>query len=393
VILLFDSGTRYRFGQISFPGDTLDPSFLIRYVKFKPGDPYDSGALQTLQSDLINSNYFSRVELIAPHEKAVEYRIPIAVTLEMRNPRQLSFGLGYGTDTGVRGKIGFEQRWVNRWGHRFNAELIASQIKYSLAANYMIPGADPSTDSYNLYTALKREKSDVKDFSSAGVGGNWKKQLGVWERVLSLDYGVETFRFEEDQTSKLLMPGVRFTRTVADDPLNVSRGSRLELSTRGAYEPLLSDLSFLQPRVSAKLIRSRGNKNRVIVRAEAGTTFVSDFTLLPASLRFYAGGDNSVRGYDLDKIGPQDNDGNVIGGKHLVVGSLELEREVWNKWSAALFLDTGDAFNDTPELKTGVGLGVRWQSPVGPIRVDIAHALDKPPGDTIRLHISIGPEL
>lgn len=395
VILRFDTGRRYRFGQIRFPDTVLAPEFLRRYVKFQPDDPYVSSDLLKLQSALINSDYFDQVEVAAPYEQAEDYRIPVEVRLKMLPSRKFSFGLGYGTDTGPRGKVGFEYRYLNRWGHRFKTELLGSQIKYGASAEYTIPGADPTTDLYSLRAKLLRENSDVKDTYSATLGGSWKKQFGLWQRILSLDYLVESFSFDSDeQLTKLLIPGMTWTRVQSDDPLNVRRGSRLQLQLQGAYQPLLSDLSFIQPVVRGKLIHGLGERGRLLVRGDVGTTWVSDFDKFPASLRFFAGGDNSVRGYDLDKIGPVNREGDVIGGKHLLVGSLEYEYPLWwEKWSVAVFVDSGDAFDDTPDLKTGVGFGVRWQSPVGPVRVDLASGLDRPPGDIIRLHLSIGPEL
>jgi len=161
----------------------------------------------------------------------------------------------------------------------------------------------------------------------------------------------------------------------------------------GAYQPLLSDLSFLQPRVSGKLVWSFAKRNRIIGRADIGTTWVSDFDKLPSSLRFFAGGDQSVRGYALDKISPVDGEGNEGGGRHLVVGSLEYEYRLFEQWGLAAFVDSGDAFDDGLDMKTGVGIGVHWYSPIGPVRVDLGHALDRPPGDMIRLHLIIGPAL
>jgi translocation and assembly module TamA len=135
-------------------------------------------------------------------------------------------------------------------------------------------------------------------------------------------------------------------------------------------------------------------EGRLILRGDAGMTWTSDFDKLPASLRFYAGGDNSVRGYKLDNIGPKNAQGNVIGGKNLLVGSLEYEHRVLEKWSIAGFVDSGDAFDQgNPKFKTGVGFGLRWLSPVGPVRVDLASGLSRPPGDTVRLHLTIGPDL
>lgn len=392
VVLQFDTGKRYQFGQINFPDTALAPYFLRRYLDFQPGDPYTSDALLTLQSELINSDYFQRVTVNAPVEEAQNYRVPVDVGLTMNDSRQFSFGLGYGTDTGVRGRVGYEYRWLNRWGHRLKLEALASQIRQSATAEYIFPGADPSTDFFNLRAGFAREDSDVKDTTSILVGSSWNKRFDLWQQILSLDYTIESFSTDERITSRLLVPSASWIRTKLDDPFVIRRGNQLEITVRGASESVLSDLSFLQAVGRGKIIAPVGERGRLIARTDLGTTTASRFAELPTSFRFFAGGDNSVRGFELDKIGPRNSDGDIIGAKHLIVGSLEYEHRLYESWGAAVFVDSGDAFNESPDFKTGVGIGMRWFSPVGPVRIDLAHGLEDP-GDTIRLHLSIGPEL
>jgi translocation and assembly module TamA len=130
-----------------------------------------------------------------------------------------------------------------------------------------------------------------------------------------------------------------------------------------------------------------------MVRGHVGTTAKSDFDELPASVRFFAGGDSSVRGYDFDALGPVDASGLVIGGSSLATGSFEFEQPLRDRWSLAFFVDSGNAFESSRlNAKTGAGLGGRWQSPLGPIRVDLAHPFDDDT-DNWRLHISLGPDL
>jgi translocation and assembly module TamA len=129
----------------------------------------------------------------------------------------------------------------------------------------------------------------------------------------------------------------------------------------------------------------------LLVRGEIGRTFTGNFADLPPSLRFYAGGDNSVRGYGYQEIGPRVNDRNV-GGRNLAVFSVEGERRFTNTWGMAAFVDAGDAFDSSPQMRVGVGVGLRWRSPVGPVRIDIAHGLDDP-ASPVRLHLNIGTDL
>jgi translocation and assembly module TamA len=393
VTLLYDTGRRYHFGQIHWSDTALDPALLQRYLKFQPGDPYDSKALLNLQSDLISSGYFQQVEVATPREKAVNYRVPVDITLEMRDSRQYSLGFGYGTDTGVRGRFGFEQRWLHPWGDRFKVELLASQIGAALTTEYTIPGIDPVTEAFVLRGGLSYENSPaIKNTYTGLVGASWKKQYGLWQGIGSLDYRVDSFEFENRQISHLLIPGISVTRIDVDDPVNINQGTLLALQLRGAYEPLLSDTSFIQGIVNGKWIQRLSEHGRLIARGSLGTIAVSDFNALPPALRFFTGGDTSVRGYQLDTIAPRNARGTIIGGKHLIVGSLEYEYRFWGNWGIAAFVDSGDAFTNTLDMRTGAGLGLRWFSPVGPLRLDLAHGFEYP-GDSIRLHLTFGPEL
>lgn len=391
--LHLSSGKRYRFGAVSFQQGFLNPQLLARYNRIQPGSPYDAAALIDLQSALADADYFQEIELQAGPERAEGDTIPVDVRLTPRARERYDFGLGYGTDTGPRARIAYADRWINAEGHRLNADLRLSPVKSTLTGEYLIPGEDPRTDQYAIRTGFEREDSSTL-FSEIGLlGVSARHQDGLWQRVVSLDYQFERYREDEElRASKLLIPGITWSRVEADDRMNVSQGTRLDLRLRGAAEPLLSDLSFVQASVGAKWVWRLTEDSRLLARGDLGTTWSSNDPALPPSIRFAAGGDNSVRGYEYKSIGPRDSDDKVLGGKRLIVGSLEYEHRVEGPWSVAAFVDVGDAFDESPELKVGAGLGVRWSSPVGPIRLDLAHGFDEP-GDAFRIHFTLGPDL
>ncbi len=155
-------------------------------------------------------------------------------------------------------------------------------------------------------------------------------------------------------------------------------GDRQDILIEGSNEAWGSDANFLRTRLNSQWVRSLGENNRFVGRATVGATSTDDFRQVPPSLRFFTGGDSSVRGYEYETIAPENSSGELLGGKHLLVGSLEYQRRVANNWWGATFVDTGNAFNDwwPDELKTSAGVGVRWISPVGPVRLDIAHPFD-----------------
>lgn len=393
VVLHLATGPLYRFGTVSFGYSGLDDELLQRYVQFKPGDPYSSRRLLELQRALEDSNYFEKVDVQSQRDQAQDLVIPVVVTLESRKRHRYTAGLGFGTDTGARGLLGWEHRRINRFGHRMNTEIKVSEIRQSLTANYSLPLTDPRSDRLEFTAATLDEQSDTIDSRLYKLGVGRTLARGSWREALTLNYQVEDYRVGlTDESTKLLIPGLSYTKVRAENRIITKRGYSLQFDLRGAAQPLLSDTSFAQAGAKAKLIRSVGKNGRWIARAEGGTTWTADFEELPASLRYFAGGDQSVRGYSFEELGPRDASGKVIGGRNLIFGSLEYEHRVVGNWGVALFADTGNAFNNFSEgLETGVGIGLRWQSPIGMVRVDLASAVSQ--DNALRLHFTLGPDL
>jgi translocation and assembly module TamA len=154
-----------------------------------------------------------------------------------------------------------------------------------------------------------------------------------------------------------------------------------------------SDTSFLQTIVSGRFVRPVSNRSRFLARATIGVTEKSEFGELPPSVRFFAGGDESVRGFGYNTLGPKDELGNVIGGSNLLVASIEYERHLRGNFYGAMFLDAGNAFDGFDvDPAIGAGFGVKWLSPVGPLRFYLAHPLNKS-DRSVRIHIRLGADL
>jgi len=205
---------------------------------------------------------------------------------------------------------------------------------------------------------------------------------------------VEDFEVADQAgTSRLLMPGTLWSRVRGDNALRPANGWRIEFELRGAADNLGSDTTFVQNVSSGKWIKSLESKARLIASAKLGLTAVDNFDDLPPSVRFFAGGDNSIRGYDFQSLGPTDDAGKVIGGRGLALASFEYEHPIRNRWSFATFVDAGNAFNQRDfDVKVGAGIGARWQSPLGPIRIDVGFPVNET-DHSPRLHITLGPDL
>jgi translocation and assembly module TamA len=190
----------------------------------------------------------------------------------------------------------------------------------------------------------------------------------------------------------LILPGLRFTQRQVDDILRPTKGFRYYLELRGSTDTLGAETSFFQFLGNADFLYPLTHRVSFIPRLQVGTTWQRDpITDLPPSLRFYAGGDRSVRGYTYQSLGPTDASGKVVGGKNLLVGSLELEYAIAKNWGIAGFYDVGNAFNSADDfrLAQGAGIGIRYYTPAGPLRVDVARQINVDnPG--YQLHVSIG---
>lgn len=390
--IIFSTGQRTRISELRFSDSPISEDLLRRYPRFTEGDHLDVAQLIDLQSALIDSNYFADVEVLPLLSELEDGEIPIQISLTPRPRNLYRAGIGFGTDTGTRIQLGLDRRYVNSRGHRLNANLRLSEIRNDLSGSYMIPGTDPRSDQYGIRGRYSDENSDTIESQTYAVGGIWQKQIGDWERVLTLDLEQEQFTFDDvTQSVVLLIPRAKFTKTVADDLFNTRKGYNLGLSAAASSDSLLSDISLIQLTLNGKRVDSLSDNWRLLSRFELGATVTDNFDLVPASMRFYAGGDNSVRGYDYQKLGPESANGNIIGGQYLMVGSLEADYMFRPNWRLAGFMDAGNAFDDFSEpVKTSVGFGVRWQSPVGPIRLDLA----KPIEDSgFRIHFTLGPDL
>ncbi|NWB94028.1 autotransporter assembly complex protein TamA [Pseudomonas agarici] len=396
--LVYDSGPRYALGKVHFAGDTpFDDDLLQRMVPFKPDTPYDSELIAELNQALQSSGYFDGVRVDATPTAATAQVIPVDVQLQTRKPRTMGLGLGYSTDVGPRGKANWTRHWVNGEGDSYGIESEISAPRQNVGIWYDHPLDPPLTDKLRWAAGYQYEELANTDSLSKllTVGPEWHSMLpSGWQRVISLKWQREEYRLGDDSgLSTLLMPGVSYSYLRSDNRIDPHNGYRLQFDAKVAKEGLGSDNNLLYSTALVKGLTTVWDKHRFLGRVQVGGSATNGYKSVPPSLRFFAGGDQSVRGYDYQTLSPENSDGDRIGGRYMVAGSLEYQYSVADKWRVATFVDQGNSFNslDFPSLKTGVGIGVRWVSPVGPIRLDLAHALDDPGG--IRLHFSMGPEL
>ena len=347
-----------------------------------------------------------------------EKKIPVIVTLNADRLNSAEVGAGYGSDTGARVRGQYRRAIVNRRGHSFDANVELSQIRQSIDGRYNIPYKHPLNDYISLVGGYEREERDdvaqgnglMIESAVAGVDRIIKRPRGSWQHTFGLRYRLDritqdgvldseeipdAFLANPNEQQQSLLFGYEVARTTSDKRVNPGKGFRQTYKVELGSETLLSDADMAIVNAGWRFIYSLGeNDNHQFVgRGDLGYIFTEDFTKVPYNLRYFTGGDQTVRGFDYKSLSPEEN-GFKIGGQALAVGSLEYNYQFKEGWRAAVFSDVGNAYDkdfNTPTAYS-VGLGLRWASPIGPIRVDVASGIsddDHP----IRIHFFIGSQL
>ncbi|MDH4110917.1 MAG: BamA/TamA family outer membrane protein, partial [Gammaproteobacteria bacterium] len=270
-----------------------------------------------------------------------------------------------------------------------------SKVRTGILAEYRKPLRNPRTEWMSYTGAIESETTDTSESDLIRAGVRRSRQFAPnWLRTASLDVNYESFLIGTvDDNSLLVLPAIAFDNKEADQDLHPTHGRRLGLELRGTHRAIGSSTNFLQVVGRARFIRSFGTDSRLIARGTIGFTAKEEFDELPPSVRFFAGGDESIRGFNYKSLGPLDQDGNVVGGSNLLVASLEYERRLKGEFFGAVFVDGGNAFDGTEvDPAYGAGLGIKWRSPIGQLRFYLAHPLNKS-DDSIKIHVSLGADL
>lgn len=394
VRLHFDSGTRYRFGQVSFSGQQIASDRLQSLVPFQAGDPYLASQLGELNQALANTNWFSSILVTGDTEAIAEHTLPINIELAPRKRNSIETGIGYSDDVGARLKLNWLKPWLNERGHSLNSKLAISGAEQSIEAAYKLPLQSVATDFWQLQYGLRnRDYQDTRSVeSNLALERHWLL-ANDWYRTASIRWLYEDYtQADQDDSSSLIMPGISFSRSRQTGSGMPRRADRLLLGIEVSDPAWGSDASFVRLRGRFGYIDSFGDRHRLVSRLDAGAVLMEAVDNLPPSLRFFAGGDNNLRGYAYESVSPQNQQGELIGGRYMATASLEYQYRVTGNWWLATFADYGSAWTDNPDWKRGVGFGVRWGSPIGAVRIDFAWGLDAE-GSPFQLHFSLGPEL
>ena len=449
LFLQLDTGVRSVMGTVEFAQDFIEPGVLQAIPRFEAGDPYRALLLGRLRTDLWRTGYFEQIDVQELRRPELDPpRVDVRVALTPREPNTHQFTVGYGTDTELRGQYRWQRHLLSErgdslgvgvgWQQRFDETLLSGE--------YRLPRQRRPQQYWLLNSTFRSESRDVElteelggDVVPIGAGrvDSLRSRFGK-VRLLSLPVSQEQITetvfvealLERDDFDRLTQtPGSSGSATIldgeelrlGDSTLSLSVGVEYDwpvISGRGfltqghherawlftSNEAWGSDREFTQAYFSTRWNRVFAERWKLLLRGELGYTDAQvnevqldvdgrvlqlSVTELPFVYRFQAGGSRSVRGYDFEQLS-----NNGIGSNHILTASAELEFKFREHWSVAGFYDVGNAFNDWSQrdLKSGAGLGLRWYTPAGAVRLDYARGLDLP-GEPWRLHLSIGTPL
>jgi len=390
-----DTGEQYLFGEIEIAQDAITDEAMRRLLRMHPGDPYTLDTLLRTQYTLDDTQYFSVVDIESGDPDPATRTVPITVTAEPSRKHRYAAAIGYGTDTKARGKFTWDNRRVNENGHKFKLELLGSSIVSDLTGRYVVPVMDIALEKLEFTGTLRDEELGDTQSKRAEVSAGLTQVLGRWQRVLKVALAEEE-TIDPDKTSSTnfyIVPSIAYSTL----PSYIVGGRRRPYSfsaeLRGSPETLGSDASFLQLRLKGERIFDLSELWHLHLRSELGISRIAATSDLPASQRFFAGGEGSVRGFALNELAPKDDQGRTVGGRNLVTGTVEFVRDLPRNFGIAAFYDIGNAFDDfsNPDLQDSAGLGLRYNIAVATFGVDVAQALSDP-GRSPRFHLYIATQ-
>ena len=392
--LWFESGIRYQFGELIFDLDTPAEKYIRSLLNFQVNDPFDTNVLNAYNQELNQTGYFKSISLLPNMDKKQDRSIPLHVITYMNPEDSFTAGLGFSTDEGVRGTFGWKHPWVNQYGHSIEASLTASDPKQEASIVYKMPIDDPLYNYYSIqsgYKMLDQNDTDTKQYV-VSFNRHWRLD-NDWLRTIYLRYDNESgLQGQQEFSTALVLPGISFSRTRSRGGINIDWGDKQMVFFEFAEDSLLSTDDVVKVYGQTKLIRTYAG-HQFVASAEVGAILSESIYDVPSSMRFFTGGDQSIRGYDYEEIAPEDSDGYLVGGSYLATASLEYRFPLTDSWKFAVFSDIGTATDDfSEELSKSVGAGVVWASPVGPIRFYVAAPLTDT-DDSYKIHFMIGPEL
>lgn len=391
--ITLDTGERYRFGEITLQGTRIETDRLQPFITFKPGDPYQESKVTELYKALLDCGYFKDLSVTPDRDNSIDRQVPVVVALTDDRAHRFNVGAGYGTDSGVRTRFQWSKPVINDYGHSTGATAQVTEREKSVEFEYKIPDGHPAKDYYlgqasfvdELVAEQRVQTTTFTASHNHEFDNHWVENL-----YTKLTQEVNT---EEVSNAFFVIPGAAYSHLELKGKPIAREGHRYLIEAEFSDPAIGSDTQFIKVHGVGKWLLPMSERQQMLFRLEGGSIHAEEFEKVPLTTRFFAGGDQSIRGYDYQTLSPLNDKGNPKGARYLTIGSSEYLWQFAERWQWALFVDRGRAFDNSDEpYRTGAGIGVRWLSPVGNVRFDVASRVnDEKEG--YEFHIFMGPPL
>lgn len=399
--LEIDSGQPTVFGPLAIEGlSDVDADVVRRAVSWKEGERYDTRKVAETRQALSGLDLFSSVSVSAQQDRRDGETVPMQVALTESPPRSIGGGVKYSTSEGVGVRAFWRHRNFFGGGEELRIQGDASEQVYGAEINLGKPAFLDNDNRLDLGAYARDENYDAYDAQRVGTGATLTRQFGG-PYMGSLGVTLEQSRITDNTgTNSFTLLGfpVKGEYNTTDDLLNPTSGGKLTLTATPYTGIIGSDANFLVLRADDTVHYALDEEKKYVLagRISVGSILGATRTDIPADKRFYAGGGDTVRGYDFQSVGPRDAELNPVGGSSMMAGSVEFRARVWEDIGLVTFLDGGNVYRtEMPDfgedILFGAGVGLRYYTPIGPLRFDIAVPLDKREGDSaFQIYLSLG---
>jgi translocation and assembly module TamA len=402
IVYTLNPGQKLYFGATKIVGNVdVESRFISRLLEWKPGKLVTPERLQTTQLNLIETRLFNSVRIEPGTVPDEQGRVPIRIEVSEAKHRTIEAGVRYRSDEGIGGSVGWQHRNLLGTGEQLEVELDGSEIGYHLKGLAREPDFLRRRQALVIGGEIAIENTEAFDSQSIGASVGIERSVGDgMELAAGVAFRALTVEQDGDEESfGLLSLPASYSWDHSNNLLDPSKGGRLSVQNEPFVDVFGNDVAFNKTSVSyTRYLRLKRQKPRLILagRARAGFLFGAERDNVPADERFYAGGGGSVRGFGFQLAGELDDDDNPIGGRSLFEVAGELRGQFTDTLGAAIFADSGAAYGSTfpdfeEDLRVGVGGGLRYFSPIGPIRLDVGFPLDRRDSDdSFQIYVSIG---
>ncbi|MBK6928690.1 MAG: outer membrane protein assembly factor [Comamonadaceae bacterium] len=400
-----DSGPAFKVGDMVISGlDRHSAELVTRLAQLPPGETYDQTRMLEAQQRLSDSGYFDSVYLSLDTSGGPEATV-MRVKVREAKRQKLILGLGVNTDTGLRFSMEHTEHQLPVIGWRAVTKLLYEQPKKSLGTEWTAP-PDANLWRWRTSAQVAREESGSFEVDSLLLRAGRTRTTESVDRSYFLQYErARNTGTNPPPDANALSANYVWTRRDFDSRLFPTSGHGLSLDVGGGVT--VGDTRYPFGRLVGKWLgyiplgrpggqadRNVARGTRIAARAELGAVLANEAANLPTTQLFLTGGDNTVRGYAYRSIGVTLPDGQTAAGRYLVVGSLELQRPIiidglTSAWDFVAFVDAGGVADKPQQLtaKVGVGAGAQWNSPIGPLQIDLAWGVAT---QKLRLNLSMG---